>query len=96
MRYLVCTAILSCCLSGLHTIILTLAYSDTAEDHLLTKGHERAALDMFTSDYRQKVTLHGTRLTSMLMPQSFHLAYLRLCLLCVSGTCVMRRNCVEK
>ena len=64
MRYLVCIAILSCCVSGLRTIILTLAYSDSADDYLLTDSHERAALDTFMSDYRQKVTPNRTGLIS--------------------------------
>ena len=64
MRHFVCIAILSCCLSGLHTIILTLAYSDSSENDQLTDSHERAAMDMFMSDYRQKVTPNGTGLIS--------------------------------
>lgn len=60
MRFLICFAILGCCLYGLQTITKILAYSDSAEEHLLSEGHERAALHIFVSDYRQKVALDGT------------------------------------
>ena len=64
MRLLMRVAILSCCLSGLHTIVGTLAYSDSAQDDLLTESHERAALDMFNFDFRQKVPPDETPLAS--------------------------------
>ena len=85
MRYLVCIAILSCCLSGLRTIVLPLAYSDSADDYLLTDSHERAALDMFMSDYRQKVT-PGAGLISDVKDTFTYLPCLRSCILCASGT----------
>ena len=64
MHFLRCVATLSCCLSGLHTITVTLAYSDSAQDDLLTESHERAALDIFNSDFKQKVAPDGTPLNS--------------------------------
>ena len=62
MRFLVCIATLSCCLSGLHALSETLAYSGSAQKHLLTEHHEGPALDMFITDFRQKVAPDGTLL----------------------------------